>query len=181
MQMQLRRSLHPVIGALLVFTALVSCTPAPGATISLASFTENYVEVSIYLERDARGNHRLSATFTPPDGYHLYSKDTPISGIDGAGRPTLLELTTNSQIKAIGDLMESVPAQEQDFGPRDLLVYPQGPVTLSLYVELPAVDGWIEDELQVTYMACSGKQCKPPVVAKRVLLPIPSAEMFANK
>jgi hypothetical protein len=169
------------LGAVLIAAALASCTAAPRETISLASFTENYVEVSIFLEHDSRGNCLLSATFTPPDGYHLYSKDIPVTGIDGLGKPTLLELTADSQITAIGELMESVKAQEPRFEPKDLLVYPSGPVTLSLLIELPAGDGWIEEELQVTYMTCSGKHCKPPVVAKRVLVPIPSADILANE
>ena len=99
---------------------------------------------------DSQGNYQLSATFTPPKGYHLYSKDIPISGIDGLGRPTLVELTGDSQIKALGDLMESVQAREPEFEPKELLVYPLGPVTLSLPVELSSGDSWIEDELEVT-------------------------------
>jgi hypothetical protein len=178
MAMKTCRGLPLFLGAVLIAAALASCTAAPRETISLASFTENYVEVSILLEHDSRGNCLLSATFTPPDGYHLYSKDIPVAGIDGLGKPTLLELTANSQITAIGELMESAKAQEPEFEPKELLVYPSGPVTLSLPVELPSGDGWIEEELQVTYMACSGKQCKPPVVAKRVLVPIPYEDTF---
>jgi hypothetical protein len=162
-------------------TVLVSCTSAPRQAISLASFTENYVDVSVYLERDSHGNYRLSATFMPPNGYHLYSKEIPISGIDGLGRPTLLELTGDSQIKAIGELTESVQSQEPEFEPKELLVYPLGPVTLSLPIELPSDDGWIEDELEVTYMACSASQCKRPVVRKRVLVRIPSINVFTTE
>lgn len=123
----------------------------------------------------------LSATFTPPEGYHLYSKDIPITGIDGLGRPTLLELTPKSQLSATGDLMESIKAQEPDFEPKELLIYPLGAVTLSLPVELPSGSGWTEDEIQITYMACSASQCKLPVVAKRVLIAIPGAVMFERE
>ena len=160
---------------------LVSCTSAPRQMIPLASFTENYVDVSIFLQRDAQANYLLSATFTPPDGYHLYSKDIPIAGIDGLGKPTLLELAADSQIKGIGNLTVSAQAQEPEFGPKELLVYPLGPMTLSLPIELPPSDGWIEDELKVTYMACSASQCKPPVVGKRVLVRIPSADILGNE
>ena len=175
------RGLHLFIGEILSAAVLVSCTSAPRQMISLASFTENYVDVSIFLERDAQGNYLLSATFIPPDGYHLYSKDIPIAGIDGLGRPTLVELTDDSQTKAIGELTESVQAQEPEFEPKELLVYPLGPLTLSLPIELPSGDGWIEDKLEVTYMACSASQCKPPVVGKRVLVRIPSTDMFGNE
>jgi hypothetical protein len=123
----------------------------------------------------------LSATFTPPQGYHLYSKDIPITGIGGVGRPTLLELTSNSAVKATGTLMESMKAQTPDFEPKELLVYPAGAVTLNLPVELPPGNGWSEDELQVTYMACSASLCKPPVVGRMISVRIPGVEMIGDE
>jgi hypothetical protein len=56
------------------------------------------------------------------------------------------------------------------------MVYPRGPVTLSLPVELPPGAEWVEDELSVTYMACSSGQCKPPVVGKVIPIRIPGAQ-----
>jgi hypothetical protein len=165
----------------LLVGAFVSCTPAAEKPIPLTSFTENYVEVSIFLGQNALGKYMLSATFTPPAGYHLYSKDIPITGIDGLGRPTLLELTSGSVTQATGPLIESVNAEAPDFGPKELLVYPAGTVTLSLPVDLPPGNGWIEDELQVTYMACSASQCKPPVVGKIVPIHIPGADTLAQR
>jgi hypothetical protein len=135
----------------------------------------------IFLEHTSEGNHILSVTFTPPEGYHLYSKDIPLTGIDGVGRPTLLTLTSNSEIKATGALIESVKAQSPDFEPKELLVYPVGAVTLSLPVELPPGEIWIHDEVKVTYMACSASLCKPPVVGKVVSLRIPGADMLNSK
>jgi hypothetical protein len=172
----------------LAFTMLLfcmaACTPdlaAPkGQAISLASFTENYVDVSIYLERDSIGNYSLSATFTPPDGYHLYSKDVPLSGVGGLGRPTLLELTNESHIKVNGELTESLKAQGPNFEPKELLVYPLGAVTLSLPVELPSGNDWVDDEIKITYMACSDSQCKPPVVGKIIWIRVPGADVFDN-
>ncbi len=92
------------------------------------------------------------------------------------GRPTLLELTPNSHMKATGPLTENKKPQAPDFEPKELLVYPQGPVTLSLPVDLPPGAEWVEDELSVTYMACSASQCKPPVEAKIVPVRIPGAD-----
>jgi hypothetical protein len=165
---------------ILLATTGVSCTSAPSVSISIASFTENYVEVSIFLERNPAGNYSLSAKFIPPNGYHLYSKDIPITGVDGLGRPTLLELTTDSQMKATGDLTESVTAKKPDFEPKELLVYPLGAVTLSLPVELPISNDGVEDEIKITYMACSASQCKPPVEEKIVSIRIPGAEVLEN-
>lgn len=152
--------------------ALFTASCAPSAP-ELAHFTENDVEVSIWLEKTGEG-YILSATFTPPKGFHLYSKDILRSGMDGLGRPTLLELPENAEIRASGQLMESVPAEIPPFEPKDLLVYPAGPVTLSLPVTLPETKGAFEDTIIVTYMACSNTGCKPPVVGKLVTIKVPA-------
>lgn len=179
--MKLRLCLNVLLSTILLSAVSLSCAPASRGPLALASFTENYVGVSISLQRDPAGNAVLSATFTPSDGHHLYSKDIPINGLDGLGRPTLLELTENSQITALGGLIESTQAQEPDFEPKELLVYPEGPVTLSLPIELPPGSDWIDDEIEVTYMACSAYQCKPPVEGKIVAVRIPGAEAFESQ
>ena len=179
--MKLHRRFIVALWVALVFGVYVSCTPAPKGPISLASFTENYVEVSIVLEQSALGNYILSATFTPPEEYHLYSKDIPSTGIDGLGRPTRLALTSNSLMKSAGGLIESVKATAPEFEPRELLVYPLGAVTLSLPVELPPGADWTEDEISVTYMACSANLCKPPVEEKIVTVRVPGTDMFDRK
>lgn len=178
MDTKFRRSFLSLTCATMVVAASASCAPVKSKHILLAAFTENDVGVSIFLEPQSEEKYILSATFTPPEGYHLYSKDIPLTGIDGVGRPTLIELTPTSQLNAAGDLRESVKAQEPDFEPKALLIYPAGPVTLSLPVELPTGNGWTEAEVQITYMACSASQCKLPVVGKRVLIAVPGAAMF---
>jgi hypothetical protein len=178
---KMRRQLVDLLGALIVLGVFVSCAPAAKKAISLASFTENYVEVSIYLKQDASGEYLLTTTFTPPEGYHLYSKDIPITGINGLGRPTLLELTSNSLMKATGVLSESPRAELPEFEPRELLVYPSGAVTLSLPVELPPGSEWIADEVKVMYMACSASLCKPPVVGKIVPVRVPGVDRLRNE
>lgn len=169
---------------MIFFTNIVACTPVLDSSerppISLAAFTENYVDVSIYLESDSTGNYSLSATFTPPDGYHLYSKDIPLMGVDGLGRPTLLELTNESRIKANGKLTESLEAQEPNFEPKELLIYPPGKVTLRLPVILSLGNDWVDDSVKVTYMACNDNGCKPPVIQKIVLIRVPGADVFDN-
>ena len=176
MNMKLRRKIRVAFWAVSLGAALLSCTPVATAAISLASFTENFVNVSILLERDPEGKYILAATFTPPEGYHLYSKDIPITGIDGLGRPTLMELTPGSRIKARGSLIESIEAEAPDFGREELMIYPEGAVTLRLAVEVPPGNEWMEDEVQVTYMACSASLCKPPVVGKIVPIRIPGTD-----
>ena len=181
MDIKLRRRFIIASLVALFFGVFVSCTPAAEEPISLASFTENYVEVLIVLEQNASGNYILSATFTPPEGYHLYGKDIPITGIEGLGRPTRLALTSNSLMKSGGGLIESVKATVPEFEPRELLVYPLGAVTLSLPVELPPGASWMEDEVAVTYMACSASLCKPPVAGKIVTVRVPGTDTFDRK
>jgi len=159
-------------------TTLVSCTSAPSLPLKLASFAENEVSVSINLEQPSAGNYIVSATFTPPDGYHLYSKDIPIHGINGIGRPTLLELTSDSSMKALAGLAENIPAENFYFEHNEFMVYPLGAVTLSLPVEIPPGKRWLSDELKITFMACSSTQCKPPVEGKIIPIRIPAANMF---
>ncbi len=143
--------------------------------ILLETFTKNSVTVSIYLGETPNGMDAIVASFAPPEGTHLYSKDIPRGGVDGLGRPTLLELTQASQMKSAGELIESTPAQVPDFEPKNLLVYPAGNVTLTLPITLPAGTDWVDDEVSITFMACSDSGCKPPVENQIISVHIPGA------
>jgi hypothetical protein len=148
----------------------------PGSPLELASFTENAVSVSIALELDKSGQTWLAATFTPEKGEaYLYSKDTPVDGVNGLGRPTLIELVAGTQIQPAGEPAESETAEESSEA-EGLFEYPAGPVTLRLPVTLPAGDGWFDENVSVTYMACGGGVCYPPVERKIVLIRVPGAE-----
>jgi hypothetical protein len=160
---------------------LASCTPSRREFIPLASFTENDVNVTLNLIHLSNGEYILSATYTPPDGYHLYSKDIPAKGVEGLGRPTLLELTPDTLMQATGTLGESAKGETPDFEPKELLVYPLGAITLSLPLGMPQGDQWRQDEVSVTYMACSTSQCKPPVVGKVISVKIPGADVLDMK
>lgn len=168
---------------LVLATALItaSCNGQPSPSYNLASFTENDVTVSIYLDENTNGDFFLSATFAPPNGYHLYSKDIPPTGVDGLGRPTLLELTNDGQMISLGGLVESVSAEIPNFEPKELLVYPPGVVTLTLPVELPLGGEWVDDVVKVTYMACSDRGCKAPVTGKLVPVRVPGTDVFADQ
>jgi hypothetical protein len=156
----------------LILLALFSAACAPADPTRLAEFTENEVRVSIQLEKTEAGGHLLSATFTPPKGFHLYSKDLPRTGVDGLGRPTLLELPGKAKMQPAGPLAESITAEIPPFEPKELLVYPAGPVTLSLPVTLPQITNPIEDTVSLSFMACSPTGCKPPVVGKIISIRI---------
>ena len=77
-------------------------------------------------------------------------------------------------MQAIGPLTESTLADETDLD--GLLVYPAGPVTLRLPVVLPPGDGWMEENVLVTYMACGNGSCRPPVIGKIISIRVPGAE-----
>ncbi len=169
---------------LLIALLALACglTPGQGSEsqypMELASFTENGAAVTISLERDGAGGFLLAATFTPIEaGFHLYSKDTPLDGIDGLGRPTLLELTSQSKLAALGSLIESAAPLAEPISPDQagLFVYPDGPVTLRLPVALPDTESeTVSDEVSVTYMVCSQRGCKQPVMGKIIPVTVPS-------
>jgi hypothetical protein len=175
-----------VFKIILAFTLFIttSCQPAsilePGQTLQLATSAENKVEVTIALTRDESGQFILSATFTPQLlGLHLYSKEIPRNGVEGLGRPTLLELAEGSALKANGEIVESVASsQSSSFDPEGLILYPAGPITLSLPVLLPEGNEWINDEVLVTYMACDAQGCRAPVQQKHIAIKIPSMGLF---
>ncbi len=156
----------------------VSCQripiPRSGEAIQLASSSESYVEVTITLENKDNEHFLLTATFNPlVTGLHLYSKDIPKKGVDGLGRPTLLELSVNSIIKSNGALTENISAQIPPFEPKELLVYPAGQVILSIPILLPEGNKWINDQVLVTYMACNDQGCRPPIEGKVIPIQIP--------
>ena len=162
---------------LLFLSLLTACQPAPRAALELARSTENSVEVIVAITRAADGQVFLSATFTPAgNGLHLYSKDIPRSGISGLGRPVLLEIPDGSIIQPNGGLIESAPAQNPLSGPQELLIYPAGAITLRLPILLPPGTGWFDDQVIVTYMACTEYNCRPPVEGKVIPIRVPQNE-----
>lgn len=166
----------------------VTCAPATpkpqlarGAALTLTTFSQNSVEVVVKLQRAVDGQISLTATFTPVEpGFHLYSKDIPRYGVNGLGRPTLLELGGNSKMQALGALIESVGAGISSADPSGVLIYPDGPVTLTLPVHLPPGNTWAADEISLTYMACSAGGCKAPVQGQTVPVKVPGAEALSN-
>jgi len=172
-----------ILCALLFLLGSTACQPVavlePGQMLQLAASTENYVEVSIALERRNNDQFYLSATFTPLNaGLHLYSKDIPKTGLDGLGRPTLLELGKESHMQAISELLESAAPQPPNTAPFDLLTYPAGPITLSLKIQLPDGNNWTDEEVIVTYMACDDTGCRPPIQQKSIPIKIPAKGIF---
>ncbi len=152
-------------------------TPEPSATSSstLATFTENGVTVEIVAELKSSGQGWLSGTFTPlEDGFHLYSNDLPRNGLNGQGRPTLLDIISLGNIKVTGTLVAN---QQTILWAQGLLVYPDGSVTLSWPIEWAGNNTSAPTELSITYMACTKEICLKPVADKKVLVEIPKPQV----
>lgn len=161
-----------VLPALFLLTACGGA--APVSPLALASYAASHVEVEIFLAWQEDGSAWLEAAFTPEAGCHLYSKDLPSGGVDGLGRPTLLELVPGSALETAGELSASIPALADEDNPA-LLVYPAGAVSLRLPVRLPPGEGWFEAQVAITYMACRSGTCFAPAVGELIAVRIPRA------
>lgn len=153
------------------FTAQTPPSDASSQPRLLTSFTQNGVQVNLSLEKDTTGQMSVAATYRPVSaGYHLYSKDLPRTGIDGVGRPSLLEISGDG-IQSTGALLESVSPINLNatWSQVPVPVYPEGPVTLRLPIKfLVNSASPIAANLSLTYETCSATTCFPPVVGKTI-------------
>jgi hypothetical protein len=161
---------------------LVACALFAGGCGSAAAvrsvseqFAESRVDVEVHLETSA-GATVLVATFRPtsPD-LHLYGLALPRDGIDGAGRPTRLDVVDPVWL-AVGPLTDEPLAVPQAVAGFDapFPTYPEGPVILRQAVAPngPAADRSID--VQVTFMACStAGLCYRPEIAHPMAVPAP--------
>ena len=93
----------------------------------LARTTEAGVTAVLTLEKSS-DSATLAATFTPEldllDPYHLYSVNLPARGLNGAGRPTRLDLPADSPVVALGPLSADQPEKILALGGVNYPVYP---------------------------------------------------------
>ena len=153
--------------------SIPSPTPASMGTI-LSEVEDSGVKVTFFLAEGENGKHWLRATFSPLEiGYHVYSKDLPADGIDGIGRPTLLELSKHEAISDVGKLTadKKIHNLASPLNAEGFPVYPDGPVTLSLpFTMKPDANAPVEVTTKITYMACTKTSCNAPVEGKVVKL-----------
>lgn len=176
----LRRFL-PAAAALLILTGCGgSPVPEPAVTLDqLAKLT--YGPPVEQFEESAGVRFALSAArldaewavlrgaYVPAEaGFHLYSKDMPMEGIDGTGRPTRLEVLEGaSQTGTV--LSDREPHDLKQFD-QVLPVYPEGPVTLYRLVRAPT---GATVTAEITYMSCSAETCNAPVERHPMQIAIP--------
>jgi hypothetical protein len=109
----------------------------------------------------------LRAEFKPDDSaFHLYGSELPRSGVNGVGRPTLLEVSKPQEFHEIGKLASS---KDPILKVNDILnliypVYPDGTVILYLPLRVKDVPRTnLSIPIKLTYMSCSEKTCNVPI------------------
>jgi hypothetical protein len=138
---------------------------------------ESGVRVELTYTGGDRGE--IVAVFRPLHaGFHLYGPDLPRDGIDGAGRPTLLELSPISGWSTTG-AVRSEPATTLQTLPsfdRPFPVFPDGAAILRLPVVRDQTTQESSDLIvSVTYMACSSSGlCLAPVIEREINVPVRS-------
>jgi hypothetical protein len=156
-----------------VIATVAGCSAGSPATVT-QRFDDARVEARVHFERASEFTGVVIAEFTPTGrGIHLYGLDLPAAGIDGAGRPTRIEVV-DDRWRPAGTLTASTEAELIDYPGFDepFPVFPEGPVTLRQAVERSGAtdDGSIA--ATVTFMACTSTGlCYVPVVAQPVAIP----------
>ena len=87
--------------------------------------------VALAWARDTEGWLVLRAVFTPDEpGFHLYSTTLPRMGIDGIGRPTLIEVAEPDRYAEVGSVVADKATEELriEVLNASFPVYPDGPV-----------------------------------------------------
>jgi hypothetical protein len=181
MQKRSRAAVAIAVVALIAAAVLIAAlrlregAAGPVYPLALTTFSQNDVRVDLRLERDSGGRILLAAIYTPlREKFYLYGASLPRRGIEGVGRPTLLELPGDSALQAAGPVEESAAAQLTPIKGFDqpFPIYPEGPVALRLPVKLPTQPG--EAKVAITYMSCSKEGiCLPPVVNQVLTVTVP--------
>ncbi len=159
-----------------VFRASATRGHAPDTVFTerarLTEFTESGVRVVVFMDSDPRGQTLLRATFTPTDqGFHVYSRELDTKATGGVGMPTRLELLPHPSVKAAGPLFADVATQRHD----GVDIYPDGPVSLRLPIQIAGGDTAVTARVAISYMACkTDGVCLRPVERQILDVQIPS-------
>ena len=157
---------------------LALCVVGCGQTTAVVtqSFEDSRVDLRLWLDTHA-GATTLVAEFSPiAANLHLYGTELPMAGVDGAGRPTRVDLVDPGW-RATGPLSASATARLVAYPglSEPLPVFPDGQVTLRLPVERASSSGPDSSiEVEVTFLACSSNGlCYKPVESFRLAIPTP--------
>ncbi|MCP4419852.1 MAG: hypothetical protein GY805_24840 [Chloroflexi bacterium] len=177
------RQLQTILKYFLLLFLLTGCQQALNPVRQtevhpLFTFSKNSVDVAVHLEVVALDSALLVATFTPTEPtLHLYGLEMPLTGIEGVGRPTQLAVISGA-VSVVGQLEANLMATDHYFPTfeQPFPLYPDGPITLTLPVSLPASMPEARDAVfSITYMACSSEGvCKPPVTDNQTSVILPT-------
>ncbi|MGW6983012.1 hypothetical protein ACWGE1_26860 [Streptomyces sp. NPDC054932] len=174
-RMRHSRTLRTAV-AVLSLAALTACGEQSTGSAATAPppttrFTENGVTVTLSVSDWHAPKGTLTAVFTPEEkGFHLYSTDLPLTGIEGVGRPTAVGVT--GALKADGKLTAAADVRTISVPGVDapVPVYPDGPVTTTLPIR---ADGKGNATVLLGYASCSTEEgCTIPVADRPVQLRI---------
>jgi len=109
----------------------------------------------------------VRGVFTPDDhGFYLYSRELPMSGINGIGRPTLIEVGDTNLFQRVGPLMSDQKPVEQidELSNVSFPVYPERAVTMYLPLRFKASpQSSATIQIMLSYMSCSTRRCNSPI------------------
>lgn len=165
-----------VVGMAVLWDSVIR--PGQSSRLTVWTSRENDVDVRIDLLKHRSGEFHLSGTFAPTrPQFRLYSKELPEEGLNGLGRPTLLQVIESDSLKVTGPLTADKPVQDIYMEALNISfpVYPIGPVTLSLPFEFSGNGNPVPMEISITYMACSDQTCLLPVIDKHILIQVPAS------
>ena len=158
-----------------VLLAGCGATAATAATTP-TTFSASHVDVALSVESRPDGR-AIVARFVPDGpGLHLYGPELPRSGIDGAGRPTRVDVVGGGWTAADpprgavhpSPFMTALPGFWAAFP-----VLPDGPVTLEVPIARAGGDAGTV-RVALTYMACtSDGRCFPPVIDHELDVAVP--------
>ncbi|MET9604911.1 hypothetical protein ABZZ17_07550 [Streptomyces sp. NPDC006512] len=168
-----------IAAALLPLAALTACAGAQpagsGAAPATARFTANGVTVTLTVSDWHAPKGTLTAVLTPEQGFHLYSTDLPLTGIEGVGRPTTMAVTGALTAEGKAEAAAEVRSITLPGVGAPVPVYPDGPVTVTLPVR---ADGDGDATVLFGYASCSTQEgCTIPVSDHPVPLRVTGAEL----
>jgi len=138
-------------------------------------FEDARVDVEVHLERDEAALV-IVATFRPTSSdLHLYGAGLPRDGIDGAGRPTRIDVVDTGW-RTVGPLSDEPKAALLPVAGFvvPFPTYPEGPVTLRQAIASSGARADHAVDVQVTFMACSSAGlCYKPEIGHPMVVPAP--------
>jgi hypothetical protein len=173
-----------LLAGMVTASSVTSSSVAARRGLVVGAFSDGGVRVQLHWITGSADAGTLLATFTPiQSGFHLYSTDLPSGGVDGVGRPTLIEVGGGLQAGGheVGD---QKAAPQRIVGVAAFVpVYPNGPVTVRLPVVparsgagLGGLGGLSPGSLSpvwLSYAACSVEVCLAPVTRHPVAVTLP--------